>query len=56
MESKVKGQAHGEAVRRAAGFAVSLVVAIGKDIALNVRRGQGYAAGFGQGLLRSGNV
>jgi hypothetical protein len=46
---------HGAAVRNAADFAASLVVAVGKDIALNVRRGGGYLGGFVQGLVSSRN-
>lgn len=52
MTAKDFGQEHGAMVRRAAGFAASLVVALAKDIALNVRRGGGYIGGFAQGFVR----
>lgn len=52
MEAKVKGQEHGATVRRAAAFAVGIVVALGKDMALNARRGGSYASGFLDGLRR----
>jgi hypothetical protein len=34
------------------GFAADKVVALGKDVSLNARRGAGYFSGFAQGLLR----
>ena len=52
MDSRSKGQDHGAAVRWAAGFAVDLTIALGKDIALNASRVRNYALGFGQGLVR----
>jgi hypothetical protein len=52
MKSRAKGHLHGLAVRRSASFAVQLIVAFGKDIALNVRRGGGYLKGFAHGLVR----
>jgi hypothetical protein len=52
MDSLTKGTEHGAAVRWAAGFAASLVVALGKDIALNVQRVTDYGVGFAQGLVR----
>ena len=52
MDSRSKGQDHGAAARWAAGFAVDLAIALGKDIALNTRRVGNYALGFGQGLVR----
>lgn len=55
MDAKNIGQEHGTAVRKVAGFAVSLVVALAKDIALNVRRGGGYLGGFATGLVSGRN-
>ena len=52
MQTQSIGQQHGAAVRRVAGFGVKLVVALGKDIALNIRRGGGYIGGFASGLVR----
>jgi hypothetical protein len=52
MELKEIGHRHGAAARWAAVFAVAVVVALGRDVALNARRGAGYLAGFAQGLLR----
>ena len=56
MESKIKGQQHGAAVRRAAEFFAGVFVALAKDAALNVRRGGGYVAGFTQGLRQPGTT
>lgn len=56
METKAVGQQHGAAVRRAAAFTAALVVAVGRDVVLNVRRGAGYGRGFVQGLLRGDNA
>jgi hypothetical protein len=52
MSSQTKGQSHGAAVRRAAGFVVDLGVATVTDAVWNARRVLDYAVGFGQGLLR----
>jgi hypothetical protein len=52
MNTKAVGTQHGAAVRRVVGIAADKVVALGKDVALNARRGAGYFAGFAQGLLR----
>ena len=52
MEFKEIGHRHGAAARSVVGFAANIVVALGKDVALNARRGAGYLAGFAQGLLR----
>jgi hypothetical protein len=52
MDTKAVGTRHGAAVRRVVGLAADIFVALGKDVALNARRGGGYAAGFAQGLLR----
>ena len=52
MKAKIVGREHGATVHRAVGFALKLVVAFGKDVALNVRRGGGYVGGFATGLVR----
>lgn len=52
MTAKYLGQVHGSAVRQVGVFAAKLVVAFGKDVALNVRRGGGYVGGFATGLVR----
>lgn len=52
MSAKDIGQQHGSAVRQVGVFAVKLVIAFGKDIVLNARRGAGYVAGFAQGVVR----
>jgi hypothetical protein len=52
METKAVGTRHGAAVRRVVGIAADKVVALGRDVALNARRGASYFAGFAQGLLR----
>jgi hypothetical protein len=36
-------------VRRIVGFAADIVVALGKDVVLNARRGGGYLGGFATG-------
>jgi len=56
MESKVVGQQHGAAVRRAGAVVTALAVAFAKDLALNVRRGTGYGRGFVEGLLRGSDA
>ena len=55
MEPKSKGREHGEAVRKATGFAAGPAVATAKDVALNAQRGRGYLIGFVQGVLRPRN-
>lgn len=52
MDTKAVGTRHGAAVRRVVGLAADTVVAFGRDVALNARRGAGYFAGFARGLLR----
>lgn len=52
MTAKDFGRHHGATIHKAAGFAVQLVIALGKDIALNVRRGGGYVGGFATGVVR----
>lgn len=52
MTAKDLGQEHGATVHKAVGFVAKLVVAFGKDVALNVRRGGGYIGGFASGLVR----
>jgi hypothetical protein len=52
MDTKAVGTQHGAAVRRVVGIAAETVVALGKEVALNARRGAGYFSGFAQGLLR----
>lgn len=55
MTAKDFGQQHGATVRKAAQFAVNVVIAFGKDVALNVQRGGGYIGGFASGLVRGEN-
>jgi hypothetical protein len=52
MDAKDVGQEHGATVRKAVDFAALLVVAVAKDVALNVQRGGGYLGGFAAGLVR----
>jgi hypothetical protein len=52
MDTKAVGTRHGAAVRRVVGFAADIVVALGKDVVLNARRGGGYLGGFATGLVR----
>lgn len=52
MSAQNTGQEHGAAIRRAAGFAADLGIALATDVAWNARRVLDYAVGFGRGLLR----
>lgn len=52
MESQTLGKRHGLAARNAAALAAAFVVALGKDLVFNVRRGTDYGRGFVHGLVR----